>query len=230
FHPAFDLNMGLQQGFERFEDSTLRSEHPVPSKAEWQSVLHDVGFESSYFLNRPDSVADDIGFDVLVAQGPSSVKQFQPERLRDFLNEKLPEYMVPHQFVLLDSLPLTANGKVDRLSLSALKGLHSQAKATYVVPQNDMEQLIASVWQEILQVERIGSKDNFFALGGDSLQVTQVLSRLREKLRINLSVQRLLETPTLAALAESIEQFQQITQKLQAPIDAGSSQRREIKL
>lgn len=230
FHPAFDLNMGLQQGFERFEDSTLRSEHPVPSKEQWQSVLHDVGFESSRFLNRPDSVADDIGFDVLVAQGPYSVKQFQPERLRDFLNKKLPEYMVPHQFVLLDALPLTANGKVDRLSLSTLKGLRSQAKATYVVPQNDMEQLVASVWQEILQIERIGSQDNFFALGGDSLQVTQVLSQLREKLKINLSVQRLLETPTLAALAESIGQFQQITQKLQAPIDAGSSQRREIKL
>ncbi|MFG6100380.1 amino acid adenylation domain-containing protein [Leptothoe sp. ISB3NOV94-8A] len=230
FHPAFDLNMGLQQGFERFEDNSLRPEHPVPSKEQWQSVLCHLGFENSTFLNRPDSVADDIGFDVLVAQGPSSVKQFKPERLQNFLNKKLPEYMVPHQFVLLDALPLTANGKVDRLSLSTLKGLHSQAKATYVVPQNDMEQLVASVWQEILQIERIGSQDNFFALGGDSLQATQVLSRLREKLKINLSVQRLLETPTLAALADSIEKFQQITQKLQAPIDVASSQRMEIKL
>ena len=230
FHPAFDLNMGLQQGFERFEDKALRSEHPVPSKEQWQNILSHLGFENSTFLNQSDSIADDIGFDVLVAQGPSSVKQFQSGKIQDFLGKKLPAYMVPHQFVLLETLPLTANGKVDRLSLRTLNGLRSQSKATYVAPQNNVEKLIASVWQEILQIERIGSQDNFFTLGGDSLQATQVLSRLREKLKINLSVQRLLETPTLAALAESIEQFQQITQKLQAPIDGVSSQRMEIKL
>lgn len=230
FHPAFDLNMGLQKGFERFEDITLRPEHPIPSKEQWQDALYNLRFTNSTFLNQTNSVVDDIGFDVLVAQGPASIQQFQPGEIQKFLNQKLPEYMIPSQFILLDALPLTANGKVDRSSLGALKGLRSQLKAAYMAPQTDMEQLIASVWQEILQIERVGSQDNFFALGGDSLQATQVLSRLREKSSINLSIQSLLETTTLATLAESIEQLQQITQKLQAPISVASSQRMEITL
>jgi len=230
FHRSFDLNMGLQQGFERFEDKELRQEHPVLSKEQWHRTLSKLGFENSAFMNQPNSVADFIGFDVLVAQGPSSVKQFKPKQLRDFLIKKLPEYMVPSEFMLLDALPLTANGKVDRLALPGLKGLRSQLKATYVMPQTEAERLIAEVWQEILRVEKVGTDDNFFELGGDSLQATQVISRLREIFQIKLPVQSLLEAPTLASLAASIEQIQQIAQKLQAPVEGALPNRVEIEL
>jgi pyochelin synthetase len=192
--------------------------------------LSQLGFEDSLFMNQPNSVADFIGFDVLVAQGPSSVKQFKPKQLRDFLIKKLPEYMVPSEFMLLDALPLTANGKVDRLALPGLKGLRSQLKATYVMPQTEAERLIAEVWQEILRVEKVGTDDNFFELGGDSLQATQVISRLREIFQIKLPVQSLLEAPTLASLAASIEQIQQIAQKLQAPVEGALPNRVEIEL
>jgi pyochelin synthetase len=222
--------MGLQQGFERFEDAQLRPEHPVLSKKQWQSILSTLGFEDSVFMNQPGSVADAIGFDVLVAQGPSAVKQFKPRELRDFLQKKLPEYMVPSEFILLDALPLTSNGKVDRLALSGLQGLRSQFKAAYVMPQTETERLIASVWQEILQVEKVGIHDNFFELGGDSLQATKVVARLRETFQINLPLQSLLETPTLANLAEFIEQIYQLTQKLQAPIHNALTDRVEIEL
>jgi acyl carrier protein len=190
-------------------------------------------------MNQPNSVADFIGFDVLVAQGPSSVKQFKPKQLRDFLIKKLPEYMVPSEFMLLDALPLTANGKVDRLALPGLQGLRcrrrfalrpSQLKATYVMPQTESERLIADVWQEILRVEKVGTDDNFFELGGDSLQATQVISRLREIFQIKLPVQSLLEAPNLASLAASIEQIQQIAQKLQAPVEGALPNRVEIEL
>lgn len=230
FHRSFDLNMGLQQGFERFEDYELRQEHPVPSKEQWQQVLSSVGFEDSVFMNQLGSVADLIGFDVLVTQGPSSVQRFQPRDLRDLLQKKLPEYMVPSEFVLLDALPLTANGKVNRLALSGLQGVRSQLKAAYVMPQTETEQLIAGIWQEILRVERVGLNDNFFQLGGDSLQATQVISRVREKLQINLPLQSLLEAPTLVSLAKSIEQIWKTTQKLQAPIDEALTTRVEIEL
>jgi acyl carrier protein/ubiquinone/menaquinone biosynthesis C-methylase UbiE len=230
FHRSFDLNMGLQQGFERFEDEDLRQEHPVLSKEQWHKILSKQGFENSAFMNQPNSVADFIGFDVLVAQGPSSVKQFKPKQLRDFLIKKLPEYMVPSEFMLLDALPLTANGKVDRLALPGLKGLRSQLKATYVMPQTEAERLIAEVWQEILRVEKVGTDDNFFELGGDSLQATQVISRLREIFQIKLPVQSLLEAPNLASLAASIEQIQQIAQKLQAPVEGALPNRVEIEL
>jgi len=230
FHRSFDLNMGLQQGFERFEDKELRQEHPVLSKEQWHTALSKLGFENSACMNQPNSVADFIGFDVLVAQGSSSVKQFKPKQLRDFLQKKLPEYMVPSEFILLDALPLTANGKVDRLALPGLKGLRSQLKATYVMPQTEAERLIAEVWQEILRVEKVGTDDNFFELGGDSLQATQVISRLREIFQIKLPVQSLLEAPTLASLAASIEQIQQIAQKLQAPVEGALPNRVEIEL
>ena len=230
FHRSFDLNMGLQQGFERFEDQQLRQEHPVLSKEQWQNVLTSVGFEDSAFFNQPGSVADLIGFDVLLAQGAAAVKLFKPGELRDFLQKKLPEYMIPSEFILLDALPLTPNGKVDRLALPGLKGFRSQLKATYVMPQTETEQIIASVWQAILQVEKVGIHDNFFALGGDSLQATQVMSRLREAFQLNLPVQILLEATSLASLAESIEQIYQTTEKLQAPLRDASTDRVEIEL
>lgn len=230
FHRLFDLNMGLQQGFERFEDEHLRQDHPLLSKEQWQRTLFDLGFEDSVWMNQPDSVADFIGFDVFVAQGSSSVKQFKPKQLRNFLHKKLPDYMVPSDFKLLDALPLTVNGKVDRLALSGLKGHSEQLSAAYAMPQTETEQFIASVWQEILRIEKVGIHDNFFELGGDSLQVTQVASRLREQFKINLSVQSLFESPTLNSLAESIEQIQRITQKLQAPIDRALTNRLEIEL
>ncbi|MCX7595078.1 MAG: amino acid adenylation domain-containing protein [Fischerella sp.] len=239
FHPLFDLNMGLQQGFERFEDWELRPEHPVLSKAQWQQALASVGFADSIFMNQHGSIADLIGFDVLVSQAPATVQRFKPQPLRDFLQKKLPEHMLPAEFVLLDALPLTANGKVNRLALPQLQNRRclttsryasAQLQTNYVIPQTETEQVIASIWQEVLRVEKVGINDNFFELGGDSLQATQVISRMREKFQINLPVQNLLQAPTLASLAESIEQMHQTTQKLQAPIEQTLDHRVEIEL
>ncbi|MCC5635072.1 amino acid adenylation domain-containing protein [Nostoc sp. CHAB 5844] len=230
FHPSFDLNMGLQQGFERFEDWELRPKHPVLSKAQWQQTLASVGFVDSIFMNQYGSVADFIGFDVLVSQAPATVQRFQPQKLRDFLQQKLPEHMLPAEFLLLDALPLTANGKVNRLALPQLQNLRPQFKTNYVMPQTETENVIASIWQEVLRVEKVGINDKFFELGGDSLQATQVISRMREKFQVNLPLQNLLQAPTLTNLAKSIDEIQQTTQKLQAPIDEDLDNRVEIEL
>ncbi|WP_347276474.1 methyltransferase [Chroococcidiopsis sp [FACHB-1243]] len=239
FHHCFDLNMGLQQGFERFEDLELRSKHPVLSKEQWQQTLASLGFADSVFMNQPGSIADLIGFDVLVSQAPSTVQRFKPQQLRDFLQKKLPDHMLPTEFVLLDALPLTANGKVDRLALPQLQGLRclttsryasTQFKTTYIIPQTETEQVIASIWQEVLRIEKVGINDNFFELGGDSLQATQAIARMREQFPVNLPVQNLLQAPTLASLAKSIEEIYQTTQKLQAPIDEALDNRVEIEL
>lgn len=230
FHPSFDLNMGLQQGFERFEDRELRSEHPVLSKEQWRKILASLEFTDSVFMNQSGSVADLIGFDVFIAQVPATVQRFKPKQLRDFLGEKLPEYMLPAEFVLLDTLPLTANGKVDRRALPGLQGWRSQVKAAYVMPQTETEKVIASIWQEVLRIEKVGINNNFFELGGDSLQVTQVVSRVHEKFQINIPMQSLLQTPTLASLAKSIDEINITTQKLQAPIDKALTNRVEIEL
>ena len=229
FLPSFDLNMRLQHGFERFADERLQQGHPLLSKEQWQQSLLACEFTDGIWLNESDSIADLIGFDVLVARGPTTVKQFQPQPLRELLQNKLPEYMIPSAFQALDTLPLTANGKVDRLIL-AKQNSSSQLSSSSALPQTETEKLVAHIWQEILSLNKVGVEDNFFELGGDSLQITQVAARLREQLAINLPVQSLFTSPTLGGLAKSLEQMQQLAQKLQAPIENTLTQRVEIEL
>jgi amino acid adenylation domain-containing protein len=121
--------------------------------------------------------------------------------LRDFLKESLPELMVPSAVVVLASLPLTANDKVDFKALPAPEGT-SEAAAGYVVPRNDAERRIAGIWREVLQVERVGADDNFFDLGGHSLLMARAHSRLGEVFPgFELGLVDLFKYPTVGALA-----------------------------
>nr|QEO74519.1 condensation domain-containing protein [uncultured bacterium] len=139
---------------------------------------------------------------VVARQGTASVSA--PE-LRAFLQERLPDYMIPAAFVLLDVMPLNANGKVNRDALPAPDGLRDETGRDYVAPRTPVEELLASVWQQLLGVERVGALDNFFELGGHSLLATQVVSQLRKAFQIELPLRTLFERPELAQLAESIE-------------------------
>ncbi|WP_373526928.1 amino acid adenylation domain-containing protein [Nostoc sp.] len=228
-HPFWELFMGLQQGFDRFEDISLRS-NPLLSPKQWQEVLLAQGFTDCTVFSKPDSIADFLGVYTFMARGAASVQKFKKQEFRSFLQQKLPEYMIPSEFILLNALPLTANGKVNRQALPQLQNLRPQFKTNYVTPQTETEQVIASIWQEVLQIEKVGINDNFFELGGDSLQATQVISRMREKFQINFPVQNLLQAPTLTSLSKSIEEIQQTTQKLQAPIHEALDNRVEIEL
>ncbi|MCA1993256.1 MAG: amino acid adenylation domain-containing protein, partial [Coleofasciculus sp. S288] len=137
---------------------------------------------------------------------------FEPEptptitELRRFLEEKLPSYMVPSAFVLLDALPLTLNGKVDRKALPAPEALRPELDVAYVMPQTEAEQAIAKVWQKALKIEKIGIHDNFFELGGHSLLLVQVNSQLRELFNTDLSLIEMFRYPTISALAEYFSQ------------------------
>jgi amino acid adenylation domain-containing protein len=124
--------------------------------------------------------------------------------LRDFLKEKLPEYMIPSAFVRLTDLPLTAAGKVDRRALPEPGVLRPQLTTSYVAPQGETEELIAALWRELLQVETVGVHDNFFDLGGDSFGVYEVYSKLCELQGGELSILDLFKYPTVKALADYI--------------------------
>ena len=126
--------------------------------------------------------------------------------LRGFLKERLPDYMVPSAFVTLEALPLTPNGKVDRQALPAPDGARPELEATYVVPQTGVERAIAAVWQEALNVEKVGIYDNFFDLGGHSLMMVMVHNRLQEMFDRDLSVVEMFRYPTISALAEYLTQ------------------------
>ncbi len=124
--------------------------------------------------------------------------------LRRHLRGKLPEYMVPGEFVVLDRLPLTPNGKVDRKALPAPGGT-KRGVVEYVAPQTPTEKALAELWQELLRVDRVGAVHNFFELGGHSLLAMQVVARSRETLGIELPLRELFAAPTLKPLAARID-------------------------
>ena len=112
--------------------------------------------------------------------------------------------MLPSAFVTLPSLPLTPNGKIDRRALP-LPCLDAYAIGLYEPPQGEIEEAIAEIWKDLLRVERVGRHDNFFDLGGHSLLATRVLARIREVLHIDVPLRALLDTPTVAQLAEEAQ-------------------------
>ena len=137
----------------------------------------------------------------LVASG---AEEPSPDALRDFLKQKLPDYMVPAVFVALPELPLTPNGKVDRKVLPVPSGGRAKPGSGFVAPQAGTEQAIAAIWKDILRTDPIGVDDNFFDFGGHSLQVVQVQNRIRETLGVDVPVLKLFQFPTVRALARFI--------------------------
>jgi aspartate racemase len=122
--------------------------------------------------------------------------------LRNFLKQKLPQYMVPSFFVTLDALPLLPNGKVDRRALAHGR---PERSVTFIAPRTAVEKLLAAIWAGVLKVEKVGIHDNFFDLGGHSLLATQVISRVHDICHLNLPLQSLFENPTIDGLARIIQ-------------------------
>ena len=133
-------------------------------------------------------------------------------KVREFLQQKLPSYMIPQAFVLLDSLPLTPNGKVDRKALPSPDTATRNLANSFVLPRNPIEAQLTHIWSEVLGLERIGVKDNFFELGGHSLLATQVLSRINSAFELDLSVQIMFESPTIAGIAGYIQAVDWVAQ------------------
>jgi acyl carrier protein len=128
--------------------------------------------------------------------------------LQRLLKEKLPDYMVPSAFVMLEGLPLLPNGKVDLLSLPAPNLTRSNLEAAYQAPRTEIERTIATIWQEVLHVEEVGIHDNFFELGGHSLLLVQVHSKLQNIFQRIFPLVGMFQYPTISYLAEYLSQEQ----------------------
>ncbi|MEH2169753.1 MAG: amino acid adenylation domain-containing protein [Nostoc sp.] len=139
---------------------------------------------------------------------PKQNSGLKSSELRRFLRDKLPEYMLPKVFVMLEALPLTPNGKVDRKALPIADQNHYDDDTIYVAPRTLTEKKLTAIWSELLLRKQVGINDNFFELGGHSLLLTQMIFRVRETFQVELPLRSLFEMPTVAGLAESIEMVQ----------------------
>jgi acyl-CoA synthetase (AMP-forming)/AMP-acid ligase II/acyl carrier protein len=157
--------------------------------------------------------------------------------LRNVLKQKLPNYMVPSSFVFLNHFPLTPNGTVDPLALPVPDALNPQLQTTYVAPQTELEQIIATVWQQVLHLEKVGVEDNFFALGGHSLLMTEAQNKLREVVDREVSMMEMFKYPTISSLAKYLSEdpeekssFGQSQERVKKQKDAINRQKQKQRL
>ncbi|SFV52021.1 COG1020: Non-ribosomal peptide synthetase modules and related proteins [hydrothermal vent metagenome] len=130
-------------------------------------------------------------------------KAIKESSIKRTLAEHLPDYMIPIAYKRVDSMPLTPNGKVDKKALAKLEVAIKSTKE-FVAPRNEIEKKLAKIFQEVLNVERVGIYDNFFELGGHSLLATQLVSRIRSELEIELPLKELFGINTLEELANEL--------------------------
>ena len=123
--------------------------------------------------------------------------------LRKFLRERLPHYMIPSSFVVLDELPMTRNGKVDHGALIAMAQKRPDLEQAYVPPRNETEATLAGIWSELLGIERVGIHDNFFELGGDSILTIQIIARANQA-GLRLRPAQLFQYQTIAEVAAMV--------------------------
>jgi amino acid adenylation domain-containing protein len=134
--------------------------------------------------------------------------ELRTPEIRSYLKQRLPDYLVPAVFVVLDSLPVTHNGKLNKHLLPSPDGSRPDLEMAFVEPRNQIERSLASLWEEILGLDRVGIHDNFFDLGGHSLLATRVNSRVRRVFNISLPVRSLFDYPTVGSLAQAIGEMQ----------------------
>ena len=159
--------------------------------------------DKSVALVREDNPGDRrlVAYVVSKQQSPPTVSE-----LCSFLRKKMPEYMVPSVFIFLDTLPLTANGKVNRQSLPVPDQSRPDLEHAFVAARTAVEKVLAKIWGDILKLERVGIDDNFFELGGHSLLATQVMSRINQALRVESPLRTLFERPTIAEWVMTMDQ------------------------
>ena len=168
-------------------------------------------------LNEHESISQGIvlakedkqGAKRLVGYVVTSQTAFDKQAIQAWLNEKLPEYMVPAIWVELDSIPLTSNGKVDKKALPAPE--LTDLSAAYMAPRNETEAKLADIWQELLHIEQIGINNNFFELGGHSLLAMRVVSAVRKELDVELTIRDLFVYPTIMGLGVYLDEQQKGT-------------------
>jgi acyl carrier protein len=142
------------------------------------------------------------------------------DELRRFVRSRLPDHMVPSEYLVVDAFPLLPSGKVDRRTLALQTSARPIGDRGYVAPQTPTQERLAHIWRNLLGVEDVGITDSFFQLGGHSLMVMQVLARIRKEFEVEIPIRSLFEDPTINGLAKEVEEAKAMGIKALAPISS----------
>ncbi|MFI6403196.1 amino acid adenylation domain-containing protein [Streptomyces sp. NPDC050548] len=205
-------SMEFNDGLTGFTDE--RAEHGATffTRRQWLDLLERAGAETVLCLPAEDSALAEIGQQVFAARFKRDRTPVTPDELRDHLAERLPAYMIPARLEVVDRIPLTANGKVDRALLREWGGAAAaeEREGAGDPPADELERALAGLWAEVLNVPAVGRNANFFALGGDSLLVAQLVGRMRAQVARAAGIgwdellRAVLNRPTVATLAERL--------------------------
>ena len=192
---AFPYSWDVRIGHKTREASLDEINEEIDEQ-EVDKILNAIGYNSAK--------AAATGKEQLVAYyvGP---KEMEEVELRRYLLKQFPDYMVPVQFIRLEEMPLTVNGKIDRNALPEPDRIRPVLEVEYVEAQTEFEEMIRDIWSEVMQIDRIGVHDNFLDIGGDSLSGIRVMSRINEAMELDLPVNVIFQETTIAQLAVYIE-------------------------
>ncbi|WP_344813462.1 non-ribosomal peptide synthase/polyketide synthase, partial [Chitinophaga oryziterrae] len=214
---------GIEEGDWARIDNVIIEVHNIDNRlARIQQLLEEKGFHT--FVEKEKALAgDDILYNIFArrdteSSGMASLEDKAEVRAQQWLSpqdfitqvasaarKKLPEYMVPGGFIITDTFPLTVNGKIDRKALLELPDLNQQVD-NYVAPENATEAALVIIWQELLGLEKIGVKDNFFVLGGHSLLAVRLIAAIRKHFDKIVSIRNIFDAPDISALALLLQQ------------------------
>ncbi|MEO9892394.1 amino acid adenylation domain-containing protein [Aurantibacter sp.] len=190
FPYSWDVRLGHKNRDEALEEI---NEHI--DEDEVHRMLDEIGYKKSDLDNNKKQL---IGF--------YTSKEIIPSvDLKLHLAKHLPEYMFPSKYKHLKEMPLTKNGKIDKIALRTLSDIQLESDVVYVAPTNEIEELVESIWKEVLQMDRIGIHDNFISLGGHSLAAIRVTARINDELQTNFALNKIFELPTIQEYAVYIE-------------------------
>ncbi|HVF90509.1 MAG TPA: amino acid adenylation domain-containing protein [Blastocatellia bacterium] len=173
---------------------------------EIEGVLNEAGgIKEAVVIAREDDRGENYLAAYIVREESGMMSQGE---LRGYVKERLPEYMVPKAFVMMEKMPLLSNGKLDRRALPEPEAARPELEPGYVAPHTAMEEVLAELWRDVLGIQKVGVNTNFFSLGGHSLLATQLITRVRDTFQVELPLKKFFENPTITGLAATVAESQ----------------------
>lgn len=187
----------FEDGYSHLKDDRKDKHLPLLSSKEWRDLFYENGYSNYIEVLGGDKV-NNIGKEIILVQAPEKSSILDEEKLKRYIEEKVPEYMMPTFYFEYDKFPLSANGKIDRKILTSLGSkMKSSTNKEIIEPSTEGEKNIADIWGEVLNYKDISMDDNFFSKGGDSLKAIQFINHVKERCDYNITLEQLFEQSTL---------------------------------